>query len=179
MNLKIITMQQISELMELAVKSSELQRHESKPSSDGRFLAAIQSTKIAAVSDLEPIKSALKYCMALVGVRSQNLPDGEEKAVLLNHIIQNYGGHTPDEIRLAFEMAVSGKLGLPLDEVKCYENFSCLYFSTIMNAYREWAKQEYQHVKRPLALPQVDKVTIDLEYAYYLQKQINKLPCKI
>lgn len=172
-------MVQIGELIPAAVKNSELQRHESKPSSDGKFDAAIQSTKIAATSDLEPIKGALRYCMVLVGVRSQNLPDEAEKAVLFNHIIQNYGGHTPEEIRLAFEMAVSGKLGLPLDEVKCYENFSCLYFSTIMNAYREWAKQEYQHVKQPLALPQVDKVTIDLEYAYYLQKQVNKLPCKI
>lgn len=173
-------MVQIGELIPAAVKNSELQRQESKPSSDGKFVAAIQSTKIAAINDLQPIREALRYCMVLVGVRSQNLPGEAEKAVLFNHIIQNYGGHTPEEIRLAFEMAVSGKLGLPLDEVKCYENFSPLYFSTIMAAYRDWAKQEYQyHEKETLALPQVDKVTIDLEYAYYLQKQINKLPIKI
>jgi hypothetical protein len=118
--------------------------------------------------------------MILVGVRGQNLPDEAEKAVLFNHIIQNYGGHTSEEIRLAFDMAVSGKLGLPFDEVKCYENFSCLYFSTIMNAYRAWAQQEFRYIEKQLVeLPPVDKVTIDLEYAYYLQKQVNKLPCKI
>lgn len=173
-------MVQIGELIPAAVKNSELQRQEPKPSGDGKFVAAIQNTKIAAVSDLEPIKQALRYAMMLVGVRGQNLPDEAEKAVLLNHIIQNYGGHTSEEIRLAFEMAVSGKLGLPLDEVKCYENFSCLYFSTIMNAYRAWAQQEFRYIEKQLVeLPPVDKVTIDLEYAYYLQKQVNKLPCKI
>ncbi len=162
------------------MKNSELQRQDSKPFVNGKFELAIQSTQIAATSDLEPLKAALRYCMVLVGVRGQNLPDGEEKAVLLNHVYQNYGGHTVDEIRLAFEMAISGKLGIPLNEVKCYENFSCLYFSTIMEAYREWAKQEYLcHQKSTLALPNVDKVTINLEYAYYLQKQVNKLPCKI
>jgi len=173
-------MRHISELMELAVKNSELQRHESKHSSDGNFVQAINGTKIATTSDLEPLKQALRYAMILVGVRGQNLPDEAEKAVLFNHIIKNYGGHTPEEIRLAFEMAVSGKLGLPLDEVKCYENFSCLYFSTIMNAYRAWAQQEFRYIEKQLVeLPPVDKVAINLDYAYYLQKQINKLPVKI
>lgn len=161
-------------------QSSELQRQESKPLKSGDFAKAIQSTRIAAISDLEPLREVLRYCMVLVGVRSQNLPDGAEKAVLLNHIVQNYGGHTPEEIKLAFEMAVSGKLGLPSDEVKCYENFSCLYFSTIMNAYRNWAKDQYQYYeKESLTIPGVDKVVIDIEYAYYLQKQINKLPFRI
>ena len=173
-------MVQIGELIQAAVKSSAPVRHESKHSSDGNFVQAINGTKIATTSDLEPLKQALRYAMILVGVRGQNLPDEAEKAGLFNHIIQNYGGHTSEEIRLAFEMAVSGKLGLPLDEVKCYENFSCLYFSTIMNAYRAWAQQEFRYIEKQLVeLPPVDKVTIDLEYAYYLQKQVNKLPCKI
>lgn len=158
-------------------------RQEPKPcvNGDEKFALAVQGQRIASVSDLEPLKQVLRYCMALVGVRAQNLPDEANKAVLLHFIKNNYGGHTPEEIRLAFDMAVSGKLGLPLDQVKCYENFSPLYFSTIMNAYREWAKAEYVQLKPPE--PVYDIVEINIGYAKWLQsehfKKWNKLPVKV
>jgi hypothetical protein len=85
---------------------------------------------------------ALQYAMAKVGLRASNLPNKEETALLLSHIIREYGGHTGAEIRLAFDLALAGKL--ELREVSCFENFSCLYFSTIMNAYRLWAKEQYK-----------------------------------
>lgn len=77
--------------------------------------------------------------MLKVGIRATNLPHNEEKEVLINHVIENYGGHTLSEIDLAFKMAITGKLDLESKEVNCYENFSCMYFSKIINAYRKWA----------------------------------------
>lgn len=151
---------------------------ELKPSVNGSFELAVQSPRIRFLSDLEPLKQALRYSMLLVGLRANNLPNEHEKAILIGYILKNYGGHTADEIKLAFEMAVTGDLGLSTDEVKCYENFSCLYFSTIMNAYRKWAvTQDYSPPAKPL--PPVDKVTIDLEYCYCKQKEINKLPFRL
>lgn len=85
--------------------------------------------------------------MLKVGLRGQNFPKGLTKSMLLDHVFRNYGNHTPDEIRLAFNMAVAGKLNLPESEVNCYENFSCLYFSKIMNSYRIWAEQVYEQNK--------------------------------
>ena len=74
--------------------------------------------------------------MVLVGVRAQNLPNDHEKTILVNYIKKNYGGHTAEEIKLAFEKAINGELEV---DATCFENFSVLYFSKVMNAYREWA----------------------------------------
>lgn len=85
--------------------------------------------------------------MLKVGMRANNLPSKEEKAVLISHIYQSYPGNTIDEIRLAFDMALRGELDLKTEDVKCYENFSCAYFSQVMNAYLAWSKHEFGHLK--------------------------------
>ena len=117
--------------------------------------------------------------MIKIGLRAANWPVPEEKAVLLQHIYENYGGNRLEEIKVAFDLAVSGKLNLKRDDVKHYENFSCLYFSTIMNAYREWAAQEYHHiskVEKPSEqkiysdeeLDQVARETAEIQYSAFL-----------
>lgn len=118
------------------------------PSKSGeKFEIALRSVKIANLNSTEPILQALRYVMVLVGLRGNNLPGEHETTILVNYIVQYYGGHTPEEIRLAFEKAISGELDL--DDVTCYENFSVLYFSKIMSAYRLWATEQYQHVSIP------------------------------
>lgn len=149
----------------------------SKPLPNGKFELAIQSPRIAQL-DIEPLKQALRYAMVLVGIKANNVPNDREKAVLLQFIQTNYGGHTPDEIRLAFDLAVSGELDL--DDVRCYENFSPLYFATIMNAYRRWARPKHAELKpKQKELTADEKLAIDIEYAAYLQKQINKWPTQL
>lgn len=106
-------------------------------SGEERFLQSRESVTIEK-SNVEALKQALRASMLKVGVRAANLPSDEEKAILIAHINLNYGKHTIEEITLAFDLAISGKLDV---EVNCYENFSCLYFSNIMNAYRVWANQ--------------------------------------
>lgn len=96
----------------------------------------------------EEIKQVLRLAMLMVGLRGANMPTDEEKYVLLAFIKSNYGNQTPEEIAIAFEMAVAGKLNT---DCKCYENFSCEYFGRIMNAYIEYARQETKYVsKMPL-----------------------------
>jgi hypothetical protein len=107
----------------------ELKRPET--SDEGLFLVARKSQPISKLSDTA-LREALRYCMVKVGLRGANFPDGAEKALLLAHITQNYGNHSPDEIRLAFDLALASKLGLDTGDIKCYESFSCAYFSTIM-----------------------------------------------
>jgi hypothetical protein len=82
-----------------------------------------------------------------LGIRENNWPNDIEKLVLFEHIVENYGGNRLDEIRLAFDMAITN--GLPdengvIVDTNCYENFSCAYFSKIINAYRRWSAQEYR-----------------------------------
>jgi hypothetical protein len=142
-----------------------------------KFQQAIQTQRITQL-DIEPLKQALRYAMVLVGIKAHNVPNDREKAVLIQFIQKNYGGHTPDEIRLAFDLAVSGELDV--EDVKCYENFSPLYFAQIMNAYRIWARHKYKELKpKPKELTAEEKLNIELEYAAYLQKQVDKWPTKI
>jgi hypothetical protein len=112
-----------------------------KSGNESQFQLAIMQPKIRQ-SSLDDLKAVLRYAMVKVGLRAQNFPTDDEKAVLLSHVISEYGNHTPDEIRLAFDMSITGRLDLERSEVVCYENFSCLYFSGIMNAYRIWARNQ-------------------------------------
>jgi hypothetical protein len=87
----------------------------------------------------------------------------EEKAVLLDFIRENYGNHTPEEIKLAFKMAVSGKLSV---DPNCYENFSCQYFGKIMGAYRIWASSE---IKFTPTISKMETVELPLPPADFTQ----------
>lgn len=119
-------------------------------SDEESFVVAVRDTKIQ-YSLEEDLKEVLRQIMVKVGLRANNWPDGEEKALLLSHIVTNYGGHTLKEILLAFEMGIQGRLDV---EMNTYENFSCLYFSTVMNAYREWAKLTYKYKVKEV--PQIE-----------------------
>lgn len=114
------------------------------------FQAALKEPRIIN-GERDSLVKTLRWLMMKVGLREQNWPTKEETAVLIQHIETNYGGHTVGEVRLAFDMAISGKLDI---DATCYENFSCLYFSNIMNVYREWAKQEYAQL--PQDLPKIE-----------------------
>jgi len=106
-----------------------------------------QSTNSLRVRNEEDIKEVLRYSMLLVGLRGNNLPTEEEKFVLTNFVRSNFGNQTPEEIKIAFEMAVAGKLNI---DAKCYENFSCEYFGRIMNAYLDYSRQEIKNLPKPI-----------------------------
>lgn len=133
--------------------SQERQLTELKPQRSGNagILANAIRGRLIAKCGAENLKEVLRLCMVKVGLRANNWPQNEEKAVLIAHIVENYGGHTAEEVKLAFDMAISGNLDI--DDVNCYENFSCAYFSKIMNAYRRWAAQEVKTI-RPDSLPE-------------------------
>jgi len=91
------------------------------------------------VSDENELKQVLRYSMLLVGLRANNMPNDEEKFVLINFIKTNFANITIAQIKLAFDMAVAGKLGV---DAKCYENFSCEFFGRIMATYLQFSAEE-------------------------------------
>ena len=133
---------------------SEHLPQEWKPLKTGNASANIilqaQSTQTLRSRNEEDLKQVLRYSMVLVGLRGNNMPTEEEKFVLLNFIRSNFGNQTLEEIKLAFELAVSGKLGI---DAKCYENFSCEYFGRIMKAYIDYARQETITVVKEIEAP--------------------------
>ena len=131
------------------MRNSEQAQQEWKPYGSGNAIAIqkAQSTNSLRLRNEEDIKEVLRYSMLLVGLRGNNLPTEEEKFVLTNFVKSNFGNQTPEEIKIAFEMAVAGKLQV---DAKCYENFSCEYFGRIINAYLEFARQEIKNLPKPI-----------------------------
>lgn len=145
-----------------------------KTSEKSQFEIALTDKRIAQAPE-ETLREALRYCMVKIGLRGKNFPTGPEKILLLNHIVSNYGNHTPSEIRLAFDLALAAKLDLDTEDIRCYENFSCAYFSTIMNAYRIWAAQAHvQLQKQPLIENKPDLEQIEKEWQEFLQTDLGK-----
>ena len=122
----------------------------------GELAAALNGLKVAQISD-EDLSGTLRYCMLLTGIREKNLPAGLEIQVLFDFIRDNFGTHTPEEIKLAFKKAIAGTLSV---DSNCYENFSCAYFGRIMAAYREWSKNEVKFIaakiEKELPAPEAD-----------------------
>lgn len=120
----------------------------------------------------------------LIGLRGENYPKGLDKDFLHTYILENYGGHTGAEIRLAFTMAIQGKLDLEEKDVTCYENFSTLYFSRVMSAYRGWASEAVRHLPKKAAdLPALPPAqTTDEEFisavltVYRLNRDYRAIP---
>lgn len=150
-----------------------------------RFELAKKEPPLRVAGESE-LKKALQYVFLVVGIRGQNLPSGPEKEFLHAYILNHFGGHTAQEIRQAFDMAVQGLLDLDPRDVKCYENFSILYFATIMKAYRAWAVEQARRLERvtpPALITDEQKKQIDAEYLDYLFnlafknfQTLNKLP---
>ena len=91
------------------------------------------------LTDDNDLKQVLRYSMLLVGLRANNMPTEEEKFVLINFIKTNFANVTLAQIKMAFDMAVAGKLGV---DAKCYENFSCEFFGRIMARFLEYSAEE-------------------------------------
>lgn len=147
----------------------ELQVYQS--SHDHAFALARTDVKIAECDNDSMVK-ALRYCMMLVGLREANIPSQLEFQFLKDFIWRHYPGHTVDELKLAFDMAVAGKLELGNDGAKCFENFSCEYVGRILSAYRQWAGKVAKRMDKQPPPPKVyttEEISqLRIDYAFYL-----------
>jgi hypothetical protein len=75
----------------------------------------------------------------MVGLRAQHFPVGGDKELLHRFILKHYALHSPEEIELAFEMALTGLLEIRPDELRVVDQFTTAYFARIMTAFRSWA----------------------------------------
>lgn len=98
------------------------------------IVEASKDTQIRNLTDQNSIILSLRYIFTLVGLKVENLPSELQKMVLVEFIESEFGWMTPEEMKLAFRMAVAGQLDV---EINHFQNFSPVYFATIANAYRE------------------------------------------
>jgi len=152
-----------------------------KTSEQVKFELAISKPRIIN-EPIETLKESLRQIFFLVGLRAEQIPADEEKGFLIQYIAENYGGHTADEVTLAFKMAIQGALKIDYKDVKCYGIFSPMYFTTIMDAYRDWAREQIKLLPKPIEkreLKPMEVVDINMIWALKCLNEINKLPVKI
>ena len=98
--------------------------------------------KLPMIRDLKnsvPLEQTLPIVFAKMGLKPDNWPSKDPKfnewQLLLDHIKTNYRTIRVEEIKIAFEYALKGKIEV---DTQHYQNFSCEYFSRIMNAYLKY-----------------------------------------
>lgn len=147
---------------------------------------ALAEPKLA-VAGRDAISAALRYVFMCIGLRPQNLPVDLDKDFIHAFILKNFGDFTGAEVRLAFDLAMSGRLDLDPRDLSCYENFTVAYFGRIMASYRTWARETFKQLpdktpkpkKRTPAEEAAWRLDLNLGYALYLLKDVNKFPCKL
>jgi hypothetical protein len=107
--------------------------------------------------------------MLKVGIRAANLPTQEEGMILYEHLMRHYGNHTQEEIKMAFDLAITGQLGV---DSTPYESFDCRYISRILNAYRVWAQEVYQQHRQVLELAP-PRAFVERSWREEVQRELN------
>jgi hypothetical protein len=109
-----------------------------------RAVQAFQGTPVGKCDDRE-LRKTLVYTFALVGLT--NYPDEAQQLILLQFIRSNFAVFTLEEIRLAFDMLAKGEI----EADGHYQQYSAIYFSGVMAAYKRWAVElrKQIEVKQP------------------------------
>jgi len=102
-----------------------------------------------------PIKSALKYIFGLTGLKAENLPNDEQRIILLEFIRTEFKNWTCDEFVNAFRLLVAGHLDFDGNH---YQNFNAMYFSNVMAAYKAKKIDVLKYIKQPEPVKQIDPV---------------------
>lgn len=141
-------MERINNQLQTVVNDLELQPLELMPSvAYNRTLQKAMLAPKCSEADNEDLAKALRYAMMITGIRAANMPVQEDFDFIKDWTRRNFPHLTTDEIKIAFDMAASGRLTLEKNETaQAYENFSCEYMGRILKAYRGWAERERQYI---------------------------------
>jgi len=118
------------------------------------IVLAHHQTRICNLSDLEPLKQALRYVMTLIGIKAENVPSESQKMVLFDFVVSELGNFSPEEFRIAFKLAASKKLNC---DVEHFQNFSAAYVGRIMDAYANYKATAMREFKNQLHTEEPDR----------------------
>jgi hypothetical protein len=108
---------------------------------DNDIVNAFKGSKLNLVSSIN-LKENLAYIFTLLGFTKY--PDTQEMVVIEDFIRTSYPLFTVEEFRLAFKMAVQGKLDCSTEH---YEKFSPKFIGQVMSAYTKKALEVRKMIK--------------------------------
>jgi hypothetical protein len=131
---------------------------------DDEIVNSFNGDKLNLVSPII-LRENLAYIFTLLGFK--NYPDKEEMIVIEDFIRTSYPKYTVQEFRVAFKMAVQGKLDCSTDH---YEKFSPKFIGQVMVAYTKKANEVRKNLKPILSAIEPPKLT-DEEIVSFTQKE--------
>jgi hypothetical protein len=136
---------------------------------DNEIAEAFKGNKLNLVSPIT-LKENLAYIFTLLGFTKY--PDTQEMIVIEDFIRTSYPLFTIEEFRLAFKMAVQGKLDCSTEH---YEKFSPKFIGQIMSSYTKKALEVRKMIKPITSEIKPPKLTDD-EIVLFTQKEWLESP---
>lgn len=143
---------------------------------DNEILNSFNGDKLNLVSPIT-LRENLAYIFTLLGFK--NYPDKEEMIVIEDFIRTSYPLYTIQEFRIAFKMAVQGKLDCSTEH---YEKFSPKFIGQIMAAYtkkavevRKMAKPILKEIEPPKLTDEQIVSFTQLEWLKSARNDFNKV----
>ena len=147
---------------------------EKQPSSN-KFQLAKSGTKISE-SDIGDLRRTLSYIMNLVGLKSENTPSIEQKAVITDFLLKEKATLTCEELQLAFRCEVNGDLGKMAEH---FQNFSLPYISIVLKKYMDYIHGKKLLLNKLDPVPELTEEEISKINGGYLSSVIDELnKCK-
>lgn len=150
---------QIGEIIPLA--QTVIEKWKPLESGDSAFLKMVTKETKVANETTENIDQLFRYLFTIIGLRVANYPNDLETLFLHQYLIDVFPGHSLNEIKLAFRKAANGELNLKPEEVDCFQNFSPVYLSRIMNAYRQWASEKFRSLEKYIPPSEADQKLLE------------------
>ena len=136
---------------------------------DNEIAEAFKGNKLNLVSPIT-LKENLAYIFTLLGFTKY--PDTQEMIVIEDFIRTSYPLFTIEEFRLAFKMAVQGKLDCSTEH---YEKFSPKFIGQVMSAYTKKALEVRKMIKPIVNEIEAPKLT-DEQIVSFTQKEWLESP---
>lgn len=144
--------------------SNEWQPLKTGSIADNEILNCFNGDKLNLVSPII-LKENLAYIFTLLGFK--NYPDKQEMVVIEDFIRTSYQKYTVQEFRVAFKMAVQGKIDCSTEH---YEKFSPKFIGQVMVAYTKKANEVRKMLKPILSPIEPPKLT-DEQIVSFTQKE--------
>ena len=134
---------------------------------DNEILNSFNGDKLNLVSPIV-LRENLAYIFTLLGFK--NYPDKEEMVVIEDFIRTSYPKYTVQEFRIAFKMAVQGKLDCSSEH---YEKFSPKFIGQVMIAYTKKANEVRKNLKPILKELEQPKLTDEQIISFTKDEWLN------
>lgn len=118
------------------------------------------------------------YVATMLGLRDEKIPDGNGKVDLVNYIFQRCGENTLEEVKLAVNLYIQGKLDY---NKELYDRLSALFIENIVQSYNRY-RLNFIEIKTnaaeevPLSESEKQKIIEDgLLYQFEMYRRQRKL----